>query len=226
MPKPRYAQVALEATPYYHCISRCVRRAFLCGLDTTTGNNYEHRRQLIEDKILELSNAFAIDFCVYSVMSNHYHLVLHINKAQAEKWTPGQVIEQWHQLFNGTLFSQRYARNETLLASEFRALTKSIENIKTKHTNEDHLATKLYPFIGNPRKNMSEGLPFNLKDYIELVDITGRIMREDKRGAISQNTPQILKRLNIDVEHWQYLTKNFESKLKGLVGSVFRIKEA
>ena len=65
-------------------------------------------------------------------MSNHYHLVLHINKAQAEKWTPGQVIEQWHQLFNGTLFSQRYARNESLLASEFRVLTKSIEKWRTQ----------------------------------------------------------------------------------------------
>ena len=73
---------------------------------------------------------------------------------------------------------------------------------------------------------MPEGQPFNLKYYIELVDITGRIMREDKRGTISQNTPPILKRLNIEVVHWQYLTQNFESKFKGLVGSVFRIKEA
>ena len=92
MPKTCYAQVALETTPYYHCISRFVHRAFLCGFDNTTGNNYEHRRQLIENKILELSSIFAIDICAYSVMSNHYRLVLHINKAQAEKWTPGEVI--------------------------------------------------------------------------------------------------------------------------------------
>ncbi|MFK5947806.1 MAG: hypothetical protein QM500_03415, partial [Methylococcales bacterium] len=61
MPKPRYAQVSLEATAYYHCVSRCVRRAYLCGLDKETGKDYEHRRQLIEDKILELGGIFALD---------------------------------------------------------------------------------------------------------------------------------------------------------------------
>ena len=36
-----YAQVSLEATPYYHCISRCVRRAFHCRTDYITGESYE-----------------------------------------------------------------------------------------------------------------------------------------------------------------------------------------
>lgn len=38
MPKARKHQIALEATPYYHCVSSCVRSAFRCGNDTTTGN--------------------------------------------------------------------------------------------------------------------------------------------------------------------------------------------
>ena len=75
MPKPRYSQISLEATAYNHCVSRCVRRAFLCGTDLITGQCYEHRRQWIEDKILELGAIFALDICAYAVMSNHYNVL-------------------------------------------------------------------------------------------------------------------------------------------------------
>ena len=60
MPKPRRTQVSLDATPYYHCVARCVRRAFLCGTDTFSGQSYEHRRRWIEDKLYELAQVFAL----------------------------------------------------------------------------------------------------------------------------------------------------------------------
>ena len=77
----------LAASPYYHCISRVVRKAFLCDLDINTGESYEHRRQWVEDKRLEPGEIFAIDICAYAITFNHYRLVLHINKAQAEDWS-------------------------------------------------------------------------------------------------------------------------------------------
>jgi putative transposase len=60
-------QISLEETPFYHCVSRCVRRAFLCGEDQLTGKTYDHRKQWIVDKIKELASVFAIDVCAYAV---------------------------------------------------------------------------------------------------------------------------------------------------------------
>jgi len=51
MTRPRAAQVSLADTPYYHCVAHCVRRAYLCGIDHLTGENYEHRRKWIVTKL-------------------------------------------------------------------------------------------------------------------------------------------------------------------------------
>jgi putative transposase len=63
MPRSRKTQVSLDATSYYHCSFRCVRRTFLCGKDAVTGKSFSHQRQWTEDKLLELPTVFVIDLC-------------------------------------------------------------------------------------------------------------------------------------------------------------------
>lgn len=311
MPKPRKQQVSLEATPYYHCVSRCVRRAFLCGTDHVSGQCYEHRRGWLEDKLLSLPDIFAIDIAAYAIMSNHYHVVLFIDDKRAKSWSDTEVIERWHILFKGNLFSQRFLKGEKLdnaqlaklqiYIEEWRSRLSSISwfmrilneaiareanaedectgrfwegrfksqalldeaalaacmayvdlnpvRAKIANTPEssDHTSVKrraekaktvkqpnhsnqqadfLLPFVGNPRQNIPKGIHMRLTDYLELVDWTGRILRHDKRGAISKNSENILTRLGIDDSQWLSMTENFEQCFKTFAGSEVKLRSA
>ena len=123
----REHQIHIESTPYYHCISRCVRRAFLCGKDQYSGQCYEHRRQWIIDKIKILSSLFAIDICAYAVMSNHYHLVLHVDNNKILSWLMDEVIDRWFEIFGCNLLVKRYKKGESLSAVERNALSDIVE---------------------------------------------------------------------------------------------------
>jgi REP element-mobilizing transposase RayT len=311
MPRSRKSLVSLDATPFYHCVSRCVRRAFLCGEDNHSGRSFEHRRQWLEDRLLEVASVFAIDIAAYAVMSNHYHVVLHIDSEKAEAWTDEDIAERWHRLFHGSLLSQRFVRGENLTKAEIKAVRKQInewrvrlmsiswfmrcvnepiareanlednvsghfwegrfrsqalldekalaacmayvdlnpiragmamtpegsEYTSVKHRIErahasqlpnrlNQQASALMPFAGNPREPMPSGIPFRLTDYLELVDWSGRIIRENKKGAIPEDLPDILQRLNLDARHWLYLTQNFEHPFKHLVGTAHNIRSA
>ncbi|HCM47481.1 MAG TPA: transposase [Colwellia sp.] len=118
MPKPRSQQISLLDTPFYHICSRTVRKAFLCGVDKETGISYEHRRSWIEKRIFQLAQVFAIDICAHAVMHNHLHIVLHIvlhvDSEQVKSWSIAEVLQHWHQLFKGTLLTQKYQNKQPL----------------------------------------------------------------------------------------------------------------
>lgn len=108
MTQPRSSLVSVEDTPWYHVVSRCVRRAFLCGQDRLTGQDYEHRREWIETRILELAAIFTIDIAAYAVMSNHYHLVVRLDPGRAAALNTDTTLRRWTRLFSGPELVQRY----------------------------------------------------------------------------------------------------------------------
>lgn len=102
MPSPRYTQIDIEATPYYHCISRCVRRAFLCGKDEVSGRNFDHRKDWVVERLAWLSEIYAVSVCAYAVLSNHFHLVVRIDRETASQWDDDEVVRRYTSLFRYT----------------------------------------------------------------------------------------------------------------------------
>ena len=118
MTHARKSLISLDDTPYYHCISRCVRRAFLCGRDEFSGRDYSHRKQWVLDRLAKLQRIFAIDLCTYAVMSNHYHVVLCVNRDKAQSWSADEVIERWVQIFGVPLVVARLRSCEQISDAE------------------------------------------------------------------------------------------------------------
>jgi hypothetical protein len=82
-----------------HCINRCVRRGFLCGDDPVSGNNYDHRRQWIRNRLEFLASVFGVDVQGFSVMSNHFHCVLRTRPDVVAEWSDEEIARRWWNLF-------------------------------------------------------------------------------------------------------------------------------
>lgn len=310
MTRARRELVSTDTTPYYHCICRCVRRAFLCGDDRLTGRNYDHRKQWVVERLKALSEVFAIDVCAYAVMSNHYHLVLRLKPERAAEWPDETVIERWDALFSIPLLVERYRKglagdaesrkarelidvwrqrladlswfmrclNEGLAreanredgctgrfwegrfksqalldeaalltcmayvdlnpiragiadtpeASDFTAIQQRIREwgAGTAPATTNETQPELLPFRGRERKDAPDDLPFALDDYLDLVDWTGRGIRDDKRGYIPNDLPPILHRLGIAPEPYLSYMRKYEQGFVHVIGRASAIRQA
>ncbi len=99
MTRPRADIAPPDLAGSYHCVQRCVRRAFLCGSDEYSGRSFEHRKGWIEARIHLIAACFAVSVHAYAVMSNHLHLVLRIDPEEASVWGDDETAERWLRLF-------------------------------------------------------------------------------------------------------------------------------
>ncbi len=82
-----------------HAVQRCVRRAWLCGVDPVSGRSFEHRRRWIRDRMELLASVFGIDCLTFAVMHNHLHVVLRTRPDVVATWDDDEVARRWLQLF-------------------------------------------------------------------------------------------------------------------------------
>lgn len=84
---------------FYHCYSRCVRRAHLCGAE----EGGRHRKDWIRDRLMLLSGAFALDVGGYAVLDNHFHSIVRTDPARAVKWSSHQVAKRWFKVYPASI---------------------------------------------------------------------------------------------------------------------------
>jgi hypothetical protein len=291
MTSPRRDIVDPDAVAIYHCIARCVRRAFLCGNDFYSKRSYEHRRLWIRERLAFLVSVFSIELITYAVMSNHLHSLIQTRPDLAREWSAHEVAYRWLKLFpkkksldpRGEPAEHEIKKiaSDPKLVEKYRARLSSVswfnrclnENIAVRANREDEctgrfwegrfkcqrvselvavllcsayidlnpvragtaeslensdhtgIQDRIHEHIGRIPKRCKDwarvpllsiekltGEQINIRDYLALVDATGRQMRDDKRSLSSDAAP-ILERLKINPDLWlenaQALRRNF-----------------
>jgi REP element-mobilizing transposase RayT len=294
MTSPRQQIVATDAPGFYHCVSRCVRRAFLCGTDAYTGRCFEHRKAWVEERLLALAECFAIGVYAYAVMSNHVHVVAYVDPSVAWAWSPQEVARRWMRLFpvrlNGDVDEESTRQRADALAGNAERIAICRERLASlswfmrclsepiaRRANREDACTgrfwegrfrcqallddavlvacMAYVDLNPIRAGMATSveacehtsvrwrierfdptptdaplkplagpatseLPLNLRDYLVLVDLTGRIARQDKRGAIDPTAAPILRRLGVESAEWTGQVFHIETRYWRAVGAV------
>jgi len=310
MTRARRELVDIETKPYYHCICRCVRRAFLCGEDSFTGKSYEHRKPWVLERVRFLQSDFSIELCAYAIMSNHYHLVVRLNDQVANDWTEEEVMARWGRLYSLPLLVTNYRsgrtgttaeqeKAQTIIATWRKHLAdlswfmRSLnENLARRANADDECKGRFWegrfksqalldeaavltcmsyvdlnpvragmanttensdfnsiqqriceyakgssesisqrpcltPLASPGQDGHTNAFSFAFKDYLELVDWSGRAIRDGKRSAISASQPPILKRFKLDPEHYlQHVQKGGRGYHIAALGRVDRLREA
>ena len=95
---PRNPIIAANELGSYHVFNRCVRRAFLCGIDPVSGRSFNHRKEWIKLRLELLAVSFGIEICDYALLDNHIHLILRTRPELIATLSDREVALRWWRL--------------------------------------------------------------------------------------------------------------------------------
>ena len=102
MPGCARSEIVRDGEPgVFHCFSRCVRRAFLLGIDPVSKRDLNHRRQWLIERLELLAANFAIDVGFLAILANHFHLVLRTNPRLVKRMGSLEVARRWLSVYPG-----------------------------------------------------------------------------------------------------------------------------
>jgi hypothetical protein len=96
-----------------HTIQRCVRRAYLTGVDQQSGKDFSFRREWVRRRLEALASVFAVDVLTYAVMSNHIHTILRNRPDVVAQWSDEQVAIRWLSVFPGQRLEELHLAQPT-----------------------------------------------------------------------------------------------------------------
>ena len=197
----------------YHCISRCVRRAFLCGEDSYTGQSYEHRKEWIRSRLRDLAGLFGIEVGGYTVMSNHLHVILRTRPDVVAQWSDTEVARRWSLIFPGfkdkdgcpNILNERAVR---LLAAnperiaELRGRLSSVswfmrclnEHIARRANREDECKGRFWEGRFKCQALLDEGAILACMTYVDLNPIRAGLANTPESSAFTSAYDRIMAR--------------------------------
>ncbi len=160
MATPRSQLIDPEVPLHYHLISRCVRRSWLCGRDRSSGKNYNHRKTWFKERLLYLARYFAIEVDAYTIMDNHFHLVIFYDPKECFRWNDTEVARRWCEAF-----PTKAARDGSVEAAFRKSLQQ--DELRTEDTHQPkHSADSWYNRVASFRKRQrAYGLLEELRDW-------------------------------------------------------------
>ncbi len=129
---PRSDQFRSNEIAIVHCVQRCVRRAYLTGIDEVSGNDYSFRREWIRRRLEALASVFAIDILTYAILSNHLHVILRSRPDVLEKLSDQEVAIRWLRVFPGHRIEDHLAEPSEIDVKRVLADPEQLAMIRTR----------------------------------------------------------------------------------------------